>query len=266
MTDHAPAPVHILWTGGWDSTFQLLRLLLVHRLPVQPIYLIDDKRKSLDVELRTMQRIRDELATRYPQTRSLLRPTWTAKVSEIRPDPEVDAAWARLNAIEPLGTQYAWLGRFCREHGLREVETGFEKTRNGAGALLTDLGEPGVSAHGYPVDRIGKQYDDAQTVFGYYAFPLFHITKQDMAREVDQRGWRPIMLATWFCHRPDAMQPCGVCNPCVGVIKAGLGWRIPLARRVYGAVHRATVGLAKRTAKRLLEAFRRPRAATATNG
>ena len=250
--------VHLLWTGGWDSTFQLLRLLLVHELPVQPIYLADDSRGSLQVELRTMERIRERLAATYPSTRDLMLPTWTARVSDLPADPDVDHAFQRLLTRCPLGSQYAWIAKFCRARGLRDVELGAEKTRNGAGALLTDLGVPGTSAAGYPVHRIvAPEGDhDVRVVFSHYALPLFVISKQEMAQEVDERGWRPIMYDTWFCHRPAGLVPCGMCNPCQGVIKAGLGWRIPARRRLLGTAHNATVGLAKKTAKRLVQKFR----------
>lgn len=265
MSSSNATPVHLLWTGGWDSTFQLLRLLLVHRLPVRPIYVIDDKRGSLQIELRTMERIREHLVMRHPETRERMLPTLVGRKSELRPDPEIEQAFARLLKLCPIGSQYEWLAKFCREHGLREVEVGFEKTRNGAGALLTDLGVPGVSAAGYPVHRIAPNGEqaDAQTVFGYYACPLFETSKQEMAEEVDARGWRPLMMDTWFCHRPASHLPCGRCNPCLGVIKAGLGWRVPVTRRALGTVHRATIGLAKQTVKRVLRTIgAAPEAAT----
>lgn len=258
MASENTPPVHLLWTGGWDSTFQLLRLLLVHRLPVRPIYLIDDRRGSLDIELRTMERIRERLAEFDPQTRTLMLPTLTGRVSELPADPEIEQAFARLMRLCPIGSQYEWLAKFCRQHGLREVEVGFEKTRHGAGALLTDLGVPGISAAGYPVHRLAPngEQPDVQLVFGAYACPLFEISKLEMAREVDARGWRPLMVETWFCHLPAGKQPCGICNPCLGVIKAGLGWRIPPRRRVFGLVHRATVGLAKKAARPLVQRLR----------
>ena len=67
--------VNLLWTGGWDSTFQLLQLLLIHRRRVTPLYLIDAERRSTGVELLTMKRIKDHLWNEYPHTRELLQPT-----------------------------------------------------------------------------------------------------------------------------------------------------------------------------------------------
>ncbi|MFC0679408.1 hypothetical protein ACFFGH_16350 [Lysobacter korlensis] len=220
-----------------------------------PIYLVDDNRGSLQVELRTMDRIRERLAELHPYTRELMRPTLFARVAELQPDAAIDQAFNRLAAKFPIGSQYNWLARFCRQRDLKDVEIGFERERYGAGALLLDLVEQGRSPAGYPAYRIpaAEQHTDVGTIFGSYVFPLFDITKQDMAREVDARGWRPIMLDTWFCHRPVGTEPCGRCHPCLNVIKAGLGWRIPPRRRALGALHRATIGFAKSTAKRLVQ-------------
>jgi hypothetical protein len=254
MDNGQQAPVHILWTGGWDSTFELLRLLLVHRVPAQPVYLIDGKRPSLQVELRTMDRIRTRLLELYPHTAGLLLPTLTARVEEVPLDPGVTEAFRRLQARAPIGSQYEWLASFCLQHGLSEVELGAEKTRSGAGALVApEIVRPTRARGGYETHRIVPGLDpDMDVVFGRYSLPLFEMTKQDMASEVDERGWRPLMLETWFCHQPTGGLPCGRCNPCHGVVKAGLGWRIPLRRRLLGAVHGSTIGWARRTARRLL--------------
>src|SRR4249919_454123 len=66
----------LFWTGGWDSTYRLLWLLLVEGRHVEPIYLVDETRRSLHVERRTMQHLRERLAEIDPQTRNLLLPTW----------------------------------------------------------------------------------------------------------------------------------------------------------------------------------------------
>jgi len=38
--------VNLLWTGGWDSTFRLLQLILDTRATIQPVYVIDTARRS----------------------------------------------------------------------------------------------------------------------------------------------------------------------------------------------------------------------------
>src|SRR5688572_22265978 len=67
---HGPdTPVVLLWTGGWDSTFRLLQLLLAQRLPVEPLYLLDDTRASSKVEIATVERLRAAIGERHPHTR-----------------------------------------------------------------------------------------------------------------------------------------------------------------------------------------------------
>src|SRR5690606_13578695 len=38
----ATPPVNLLWTGGWDSTFRLLSLVVQQHRCVQPYYVLDD--------------------------------------------------------------------------------------------------------------------------------------------------------------------------------------------------------------------------------
>ena len=51
-------PLKILWTGGWDSTFQLLQLLIDQKVSVTPFYLIDEERRSTGVEIITLQALK----------------------------------------------------------------------------------------------------------------------------------------------------------------------------------------------------------------
>lgn len=55
-TIHDVEPIKMLWTGGWDSTFQLLQLLFVQKRRVAPFYLIDEPRQSTGMELLAMEK------------------------------------------------------------------------------------------------------------------------------------------------------------------------------------------------------------------
>ncbi|KGQ20562.1 hypothetical protein LF41_1099 [Lysobacter dokdonensis DS-58] len=251
-------PVNLLWTGGWDSTFQLMRLLLVHGVSVEPIYLMDHTRGSLHVELRTMERIREALATAYPQTRQLLLSTRIADVDALAPDPEIEHAYRRILRTHPIGSQYPWIARFLAQHDLRDVEMGSEFTHHGASEMLIGRTEAITTKQGYASFRLSPDARDSDigALFGRLAFPLAQTDKAAMKKEADVRGWIPILGMTWFCHKPLRGQPCGMCNPCQGVMSDGFGWRIPPSRRALGAVHRATIGPLKKTTKRILQKFR----------
>lgn len=62
-------------TGGWDSTFRVLELLFRYGCKVQPIYVIDTRRRSLQLELDSIERVRTEIDKNHPQLSPLLSET-----------------------------------------------------------------------------------------------------------------------------------------------------------------------------------------------
>jgi len=251
---HAPVP--LLWTGGWDSTFQLLRLLLQQRRSVQPYYLEDGTRPSTGVEIATMARIRETLAHHFPHTVEEFRPTRYCSVAELPEDAEIERAYAQVLAQSFMGNQYAWLARFCRAQGVRGLQLCIHRDDKAHAVLERFATEDPDEAGTWRCDPAFA--DTPQfTLFGAFRFPLFELTKLDMARVADEHGWKDLMGMTWFCHKPRKdMTPCGVCNPCLYTIEEGLGWRIPRSRRALSALYRAFVLPAKVTARGLLRRTR----------
>ncbi|MGO4550204.1 hypothetical protein AB4059_03765 [Lysobacter sp. 2RAF19] len=251
-------PVEIFWTGGWDSTFRVLYLLLELRLPVAPIYLLDRTRASTQIEVETMDRIREALAQAHPETRTLLRPTAISEVADIAPDAEIQAAGDRLCAVHGVGNQYPWLARYCKQHGKDDVEIGAERARHvhGAGVVLFDnLSEPFLTARGYPTRRIfaDAPNHDAYLVFGAFSFTLIDTTRAQMIETARRNGWDKLMGLTWFCHRAKRdRQPCGLCNPCINAIDEGFGWRIPRSRRVLSALYKSTLWPLRKAARKFV--------------
>lgn len=237
-------PVSLLWTGGWDSTFRLLQLLLEHRLPVQPLYLLDDTRASSKVEIATMERLRAAIARKHPHTRYLLRPLSIVRVADLAPDPDVEAAHARLAVRDGIGSQYDWLARFARQHGTPGIELTLDCIQKGASGVLLDHAVHARAPHGYPTYRVpaDEAEDDVALLFGRFAYPLIGTTREEMRDAAERKGWSDLMASTWFCHRPaNGGQPCGLCHPCRANIEEGFGWRIPPKRRALSAVYRYTL-------------------------
>src|SRR5687768_6748698 len=106
-------PVNLLWTSGADSTFRLMELLLIQKRIVQPYYIIDRTRRSLDFEINAMERIKQQVLKKDPETKKLLLPTIYKELSQIKPYPGITAMYKRLAAIDHLGVQYEWLPRFA---------------------------------------------------------------------------------------------------------------------------------------------------------
>lgn len=255
------AGVNLLWTGGWDSTFQLLRLLLIDGRPVTPFYLMDPTRPSTQIELETMQRIRDRLAKEHPQTCDLLLPTRLFNVAELTADREIDDAFNSVVKQSFMGNQYAWLARFCRQHAIADMELCIHRDDK-AHAVIERFVSEKVQGDGYRVWRVDPAHAQTPqyTLFESFSFPLLDVSKLDMAKVASEHGWNPIMGMTWFCHRPRKnQQPCGRCNPCLYTIEEGLGWRIPWPSRMTSSVYRVFIRPLKTPARLIRSRLRSAR-------
>ena len=231
--------VNLLWTGGWDSTFRLLQLLLLHRVPVVPHYLEDPTRASTQIELRTMARIGEHLREAYPHTRELLQPLRVAAVADVVEDAEIAAALREIRKRVFIGSQYAWLPAFCRQHAIVDMELGVhvdDKVQALLRSFVMAFEHPG----GYRSIRVDPRHADSAEfkLFGCFSFPLFHIDKRGIGRQAEAEGWDAIMDMTWFCHTPVRGKPCGVCAPCVYTIEEGLARRVPASRRALSFFYR----------------------------
>ena len=239
MNAAGATPVHLLWTGGWDSTFRLLELLLLHRLPVIPHYLSDPTRPSTQTELATMKRIGEYVRAVHPRTDALLHPVRVVAVGDVPADPESIEALRRIRTQLFIGDQYAWLPAYCRHAAIDDMELGVH-VDDKVQALLRDFVtgfEHPAGYHSVHVDP-GHAGTAEHTLFRWFSFPLFHIDKRGIDREANAEGWAPIMEMTWFCHTPVHGQPCGTCAPCVFTIQEGLARRVPPARRALSFFYR----------------------------
>jgi len=224
--------VNFLWTGGWDSTFQLLRLLLLSPCRVVPYYLIDEQRPSTGMEIRTMHRIKEHLSETYPDTCALLAPTRFFSVAGIAPDQAITDAYDAVLAEHFIGPQYEWLPRFCRENDIENIQLCIHRDDK-AHVVLEQMVQC-RSEFGHDVFSVAPECEDPNRhlLFERFSFPVFDLTKKQMAEVAAENGWTGIMNMTWFCHTPKrGYIPCGNCNPCHYTIEEGLGWRIPACNR-----------------------------------
>jgi hypothetical protein len=226
-------PVHLLWTGGWDSTFRLLYLLIKLNKTVQPHYIIDADRRSTSEELFVRNKIVDLMVSRFPETKGRLCPSIFYDKTEIPDMPDVTASYARLRQCVPIGSQYEWMAKYCKMQGLQQVETCIH-TGGTANKLLDPMvvKTEEVDDHYYSVDSQYKNTDE-YNVFGYYRFPVYDVHKVDMEKVARDYGWMDMMKITYFCQRPMAdHSPCGRCHPCGMVMKEGMTWRMPLKSQI----------------------------------
>jgi len=223
------ATTPLLWTGGWDSTFRLLWLVLREQRQVQPYYIVDSlkHRPAVPEERAAMERIRQRLAERYPDAAVRLSDTIECGLEDIDEDTETFRYYERCLATGFIGGQYEWLARYCRQNDIADMELSIHRDDK-ARKLLAHLIDPAAR------DRLDPRFagDFRYELFKSFHFPLFDMTKRHMQAEARLAGFDDLMKLTWFCHRPRNGAPCGTCNPCIYTIEEGLAERVPLSGRV----------------------------------
>lgn len=240
MNDNSE-PVNLFWTGGWDSTFRLLQLVLAQNRTVQPYYLIDPNRQSLRNEISARRKIIDRLFKQYPHTQELILPGIFHEVGDITPNEQVTAAYRLMRATKDVDFQYLWMSLFCHQWDIHSMELCVEK-RSGVVVPPRRLvfGSFLVPVEGSREERMDKAFlsTEVDTLFGCFRFPVRGYTKQDMENEAQAGGWADYLFMTWFCHCPvRGIYPCGTCEPCVLAARKGYGKRIPWQRRLYARLN-----------------------------
>jgi hypothetical protein len=226
----------ILWTSGWDSTFQLVRSLVTGTAHLQPIYLLDENRASTAMELQAMKRIKQKVRADFPARAGLLLPVQFVAVSDLEENEKVSSAFAAVRKRKRIGIQYEWLGRFCYQFGISDLELCIHRDDRAHDALQHVVAVKEGAPETYRVSEKfagTPEYD----LFKPYSFPVFDLTKLQMRAIAEELGLGAIMDLTWFCQAPKNGKPCGVCNPCRFTIDEGLGSRVSSFRRLKGTLY-----------------------------
>jgi hypothetical protein len=220
--------VKLFWTGGWDSTFRLLQAVLLDHKRVQPYYLWDHKRRSSDMEKKTMDLIKQTLFSKRPDVKELVLPTIFFAVEDIGPSEDITESYKSIAARMHLGSQFDWLARFCFYQSIDQIELSIES--GGTNQINREL----MAKFKVGAAELDDKYSntDVYTAFRYYRFPLITTTKLEMKKIAKENGFLDLLNMTWFCHSPINGLPCGKCNPCVAAMRDGLGSRIPLSGHI----------------------------------
>lgn len=224
MVDRA---VPLLWTGGWDSTFRLLTLLLGEGRAVQPYYIVDrlEDRPGVPEEREAMRIIRSAIAARNAGAAARLGTTIECDVRSIPADELITRHYEACLRHAFIGGQYEWLARYCMAHDIQGMELAIHRDDK-ARELLVDC----IDASHRKLHRHWAG-DSRYELFKYFEFPLFDMSKRQMLEESCRARFEDLMQMTWFCHRPRNGRPCGTCNPCIYTIEEGLGSRVPSVAR-----------------------------------
>jgi hypothetical protein len=232
--------VRLLWTGGWDSTYRLLSIVLVHQRAVEPHYIITGNRPSFPAELRTMGRIKTMLFDRVPEARELLQPMRITDVTDLRADEGTARQIRALKSVCYVGSQYEYLARYAKQTDIPGLELCVEFSHHGGAysfikpvAVWTAADEQS----GYYAIPPGAADPDV-ALFSWFRFPLLDYSKLHMLEDARRHGFADLLEHTWFCHRPlPGDKPCGRCRPCGYVVTEGLASRLPWRSRMRHYLH-----------------------------
>lgn len=233
--------INVLWTGGLDSTYLIIKLCKYENIVIKPYYIIDNSRGSVEKELSAIRNIRRAILS-DPSFRAILEETILIKKDEIVTNQSISQSWKNLNESYKLGSQYDFLSRFANQYNLKLA----------VGVLFSDRGKVARTIEGSANTQLVKssingiqfleirssEETDTHRVFENLLFPLFmkNIEKVDEWEELKSMGYEHIAHMTWFCHHPVLGLPCGRCNPCQDALNEGMSFRVPLIGRILGYV------------------------------
>lgn len=226
----------IFWTGGWDSTFRVLDLVLRHGEVVEPWYVQDPTRESTKQEMATMERLCSLINSRAPNR--ALTEIKILEASDAQSDPILREKFEKLKKKRGIGPQYIWLAELAKQYGLEGIEVCVQYNED-----FFFLDPNLVSGtRNYKKEPVRPQLppEEPESLFNCFSFPTLHIGKAEMREHARRYGFLDLLEKTWFCHMPTRKgDPCGFCTPCRMVVSKGVGYRLPWRAKINNHIIRA---------------------------
>lgn len=241
-------PVRLLWTGGWDSSFRLMQLLLVQCRVVRPVYVLNPERRSTMQELESMHRMLGELRSRLGN-RGALGALEVHLRSDYSPTAELQALYQGILARGIwIGSQYVYLAAVAEALGWTGVEICMQAHDDGPTPLHRLVF----------TDTAGTLSDTPEAqLFRYFSFPVLNTTKPEMAAIAREHGFMDLLSQRWFCHDPLHGKACGRCRPCQLANRDGVDFANPVVA-IGREVARYPRGLVRKAVRRGLRASSHP--------
>lgn len=208
--------INVFWTGGMDSTFNLIQKLLTTSSLIHPHYIVRHE-DSTGNEINTMINIRRAIIKKFPDVRSRFLPTTYTNEDYIPKFEEIDSEIAELRKKVRVHEQYQIMAHYCKANNIDKIDVSYEMQAD-------DSNSDGMSI---------AQYIGNTEAFKSFVNPLKEVTKKECYYLAKDNNWNDLLDLTSFCRRPrrKKIHPCGSCGPCIDVVKEGLGFRLPFSSR-----------------------------------
>ena len=191
---------YLLWTGGLDSTYRLLYLLLIDKIEVTPIYFNfnidgDYTRTSRLCEIRYINDLIDTITITYPYTTSILKPI--LYVNKINLPDNI------IKLSEKLYYKYPGIA--------------YSKTLSDPLEISYVMGDkPQRYLSKYISNNCiyYREHCEFNDYFRNIRFPIIHLGKCEILILSDKRGWNTILDNTISCWFPINHKKCDKCSMC----------------------------------------------------
>ena len=227
--------IHILWTGGLDSTFRVVELSR-RKCTIQPHYISTRKKKSLSNELEAIKTMTRILKSDRRTQATLMDPI-IVRDEEIPRNTKIFDSWIRL--MKGKSWQYYTLAKYaCFLH--TNMEMGLQFSPNGSVARHVDetllVPHPDTTYDALIIDK-SRADEDTINVFGSFCFPksLYHKNKKEEFDILQKEGYKKVLKHVWFCFHPMWGYPCGHCLPCKSTEIEGI--KLPRIGKILYAIH-----------------------------
>lgn len=217
------------FTGGWDSTYMVLKYLK-EGYDVQPIYAIDIDRKSYSKEIETMNKIISIIKSTTDYSDNLYNLV-CIDLSTVKSIQEKNNAYEIIKSKIYIGTQYVWLSEIAQEYGC--ISVGIEKPSgeySGCVEAINQFGGLKKIDGEFVIDK-EKSSKVLIELMGDFVFPIIDITENEMINDIKKWEFEYIMKEIWFCHTPIKEQPCGLCRPCQQKMECNMEFLLPEVAR-----------------------------------
>jgi hypothetical protein len=226
--------IKLLWTGGWDSTFRLLEIVLKEKKEVQPYYIVFKDRWSSGNELKTMQQMKKIIHRDYSSLAHLIKDTIIVDEEDIVEDEYIVSLYREFKSQINFGSQYKTIVCFAKQYEMSKLELGICKNGKIYRQIVPYLGELDSNSM-YQIDKRTSP-EKIYSFYKYFNFPLFKYSKAELSEMSEQMGWNELLERIWICHKPIlGIIPCGGCNPCIEAANDAIKkHKVPLVSRVIG--------------------------------
>ena len=213
--------VYLFCTGGYDYTFRLCNLVIDQKKTVIPIYITDKdldnpngtyKRKNKKNEIDAMNKIRDNINSQFPYTKSLIKET--IYIDKVNINDDIKKSMMNLYNSKknhrPM-SQYGGLAQITFDMN-KKIEIAVENDSHSTmrKMVLKDLIKDGD----YYIIK-NEPSDPNLKIFKNFHYPTINITKEEMLNIAKKNNYDNILNITWSCWFPIDGKACGnlpMCN------------------------------------------------------